>query len=184
MYNIQERLEKFKLTFDEDPEIDYLKKTEIVDVVNRALADLYLSQPDKPINYLANWLYSESHGNEMKLLIEKENKKKQERIDEHNNMINEKNKIKASKEEEENLKLKEKLDFIDAIKKYENFDSNLNVICDKLCYFTNSTGAYFSKYDNKRKKVKITDDENGRDSGKALAKASRIFIPHRVPLLR
>jgi len=160
MYNIQERLEKFKLTFDEDPEIDYLKKTEIVDVVNRALADLYLSQPDKPINYLANWLYSESHGNEMKLLIEKENKKKQERIDEHNNMINEKNKIKASKEEEENLKLKEKLDFIDAIKKYENFDSNLNVICDKLCYFTNSTGAYFSKYDNKRKKVKITDDEN------------------------
>ena len=29
-----------------------------------------------------------------------------------------------------------------------------------MCNFLNFTGAYFSKYDNKRKQVKINDDEN------------------------
>lgn len=160
MYNIQERIDNFKLSFDEDPEIDYLKNCEIVDVINRALADLYLSQPNKPITYLANWLFSESEGNQMKILIDKENKKKQKITDEHNKIIEEDNKIKALEDEKNNLQLKERMDFIDEIKKYENFDMNLNLICDKLCYFVNSTGAYFSKYDNKRKTVKITDDEN------------------------
>ena len=177
MYNIEERLENFQLSFDDDPEIDYLKKMEIVETINRAFADLYHSQPEKPLNYLSNWLFTESLGKNVKLLIEDEKQNKENKISEHLNSMKLQEEENQKKEEIIKNKAKEREEFIDSIKKYENFDSNLNVICDKLCYFLNSTGSYFFEFNNKRKMVSSNEDENAH----LCPSFHRILLRPRIP---
>lgn len=160
MYNILERLEHFKFNFDDDPEISYLKESQIINVINRGLADVYDSQPKNPINFLANWLLVESNGKEIKKVIEAEDTLKaatkqivnfkMQKIEEHKK--NEELKYKKIEDEKESL--------LEKIKTCTNFEASINELCDEIKLVTKSTGVYFGIYDNKRKAVKIDDDEN------------------------
>jgi len=160
MYNILERLEDFKLTYEDDPDIDYLRECRIGEVVNRGLADLYESQPINPINFLANWLLVESNGREIKKIIESEIKLK-EKV-KTNYLIRRKKSEEIQKDKESAIKkeLDQKLNLLEKIKNCDNFESSLNSICEDLKRITKSTGVYFCVFDKKRKPVKIDDDEN------------------------
>ena len=71
--SIIERLEKFKLETKELPDIEYLKISEIGNILNhkggvisRGLAELYKVQPKNPVTFLSNWLLNESRSYKIK----------------------------------------------------------------------------------------------------------------------
>ncbi len=160
MYNILEQLDHFKFNYEDDPEVGYLKESAIVDVINRGLADLYDSQPQYPINFLANWLLMESHGKEIKKMIEAEKKiysATKKTVELKNLMLEEIKKqansaLKKTEDEKEVL--------LNKVKNCSNFETSLNDFCDGIQKITKSTGVYFGIYDKKRKPVKTDDDEN------------------------
>lgn len=47
------------------PEIEFLKSSELCDVVTRGLTELYKVQPKTPVTFLANWLMNESRSKEI-----------------------------------------------------------------------------------------------------------------------
>ena len=160
MYNILDRLDHFKFNYDDDVEISYLKECQLVEIINRGLADLYDSQPKNPINFLANWLLVESKGKEIKKMIESEKTIKtatKQLVDLKNQKLEE-----HKKQEEINIKKieDEKDSLLKKIKSCTNFELNLNELCDEIQIATKSTGVYLGIYDKKRKAVKIDDDEN------------------------
>jgi len=160
MYNILDRLENFKFTYDDDPDVNYLKECLIGDVVNRALADLYETQPKNPVNFLANWLLVESQGQEIKKMIEVQ---KNLKLKTKANFQVKKKKLEEQQKQKE-LEFKkyedEKALLIKKIKSLNNFELNLNEMCNDIKKITRATGVYFCIYDNKRKQVKEEESES------------------------
>jgi hypothetical protein len=68
--SLLEKLESHKLNSQNNPDIDYIKSSELGSVVNRGLAELYKIQPKNPVTFLANWLLNESRSKEIQRKVE------------------------------------------------------------------------------------------------------------------
>ena len=160
MFNIQDRLENFNLLYNHDPDIDYLKSSSINDIVNRALADLYLSQPINPINFLGNWLLTESKASEIKKKIETEKIIKTKITEKQNSKRQKILEIKHQQISNIEKKIEEKKNFLNKIKICNDFENNLNKFSNEIQHFLKLTGVYFCTYDFNRKEIKTEDDES------------------------
>jgi len=145
----------------EEDEMKYLEDSNLNQIVNKGLAELYRIQPENPITFLVNFLLNESHSKEILKKIE----------DDKNNCIKIEEKIKANEEymqklhdeqqQKENEFLAQKDELRNFIKNSQDFNKDLNEICEKLKNIINATGVYISEYSLKRKKVEsIDEDEN------------------------
>ena len=83
--------------------LEYLKQDGIGKVVAKGLADVYLSQPQAPVKYLAAWLKQHSRTQMAARVLEAENVAKEEKLKTYN-----KNEEKAAKEAEVQAEKKKK----------------------------------------------------------------------------
>ena len=146
---------------NEEEQLKYLEETGLYNLVNRGLVELYRIQPENPITFLASYLINEENSKLIIESIEKANNQKvilelkQKEAEEYNKKLIEEQKKKEQEEEAEKEKIKEK------IKSCEDFEANLDDICEDIKNVLGATGVYISSYELKRKQVgDITEDEN------------------------
>jgi len=145
----------------EENEIKYLEDTNLNQIVNKGLAELYRIQPENPIIFLVNFLLNENHSKEILKKFEDDKNnclKIQEKIKNNEEYLQ---KIQEEQQQKENEFLAQKEELRNFIKNSQDLDKDLNEICEKLKNILNATGVYISEYSLKRKKVEsIDEDEN------------------------
>ena len=159
--SIIEKLEKFKIDNNKyEVESNYLNNKAFTTVLNLALVDLYKKQPNNPISYLAHFLLNESRSQLIQTdiqeieLIQKEFKnkaivKKQKESEEE-----------AIQKQLEQKAISQKNKLFEVIQNSDDIERDLGKICNSLKELTNSTGVYFSLYEQKRRFISIEEDEN------------------------
>ena len=144
-----------------DAEIQFLQKSDLTIVLDRAFNELYRLRPQNPILFLSKWLTRESRARELakKYLDEeqKRNRLEQKFFQEEKRKKAENAKkeelIKSRKKDEDNL--------IQEIRDCKDFWLGFNHICERLKGLINATGCYVGIYDLKRRPVMEDDDETG-----------------------
>ena len=145
--------------FKED--IEYLKKDKIGGVISKGLAETYLNNPDRPVEYLAKWLLNYVK-NEKENLSEK---KRNEDFKKLSEKILEQEKIKLKKEEENKKEQEKKVEFKNSIYKKvekEEFVSDLlnKNFFEELKKIFNLNSIQFGKYDFGLKEFNLNEDDN------------------------
>ena len=144
-----------------DAEIQFLQKSDLSIVLDRAFNELYRLRPQNPVLFLSKWLTRESRARELaKKYLEEEQKRSKleqkfykEKKEKELEKLKKEEKIKARKNDEENL-MKE-------IRECKDFWLGFNHICQRLKDLINATGCYIGIYDLKRRSVLEEDDETG-----------------------
>jgi len=144
-----------------DAEIQFLQKSDISIVLDRAFNELYRLRPEKPIVFLSKWLTRESRARELakKYLDEEQRRTRLEQ-----KFFQEEKKKQAEKmrkEEIVQLKKKDENNFLQEIRDCKDFWLGFNHICERLKQLINATGCYIGIYDLKRRPVQEDDDETG-----------------------
>lgn len=156
--SISDLLSNFKFK-GKHSDINYLKSKDIGDVIVKGLSETYITQPQNPVKFLANWLLNEHRSSVIK---EKQvNKKEIEKISisKFEKVKKERAIIEKKKEEEHKAIQNEKDQFIEYIKKSEDLEEMLDELCTKTEKLVNATGVYVYYFDKKRKPVSSLDDE-------------------------
>ena len=144
-----------------DAEIQFLQKSDLSIVLDRAFNELYRLRPENPILFLSKWLTRESRARELaKKYFDEQQKRSQleqkfyqeEKIKKIENL---------KKEEKKQLRIKDENNLIQEIKNCKDFWLGFNHICQRLKELVNSTGCYIGIYDLKRRPVMEDDDETG-----------------------
>ena len=157
------KLKTAQIPKDDTPEeeIQFLDDSNLTNIVNKGLAELYRIQPENPITFLANFLLNENHAKVLQSRIndskelKRQTEEKVQKEEEYMQQIQEEN----NKKEEEKNEIKQKLR--DSIINCEDYEDGLNDICEQLKNIIGATGVYISIYDLKRKEVNSLDeDEN------------------------
>ena len=145
----------------QEEQLKFLEDSDLNRIVNKGLAELYRIQPPNPITFLSQWLLNESYSKTILNQISKDNQLKEETMkkkQEEEEYLAKVNAEQQAKEKEENDK-KEKLK--ELITTSDDYDRDLNEICERIKEIIGATGVYVMKYDLKRKKVEsIDEDEN------------------------
>ena len=145
----------------QEEQLKFLEDSDLNRIVNKGLAELYRIQPPNPITFLSQWLLNESYSKTILNQIAKDNLLKEETLKkkkEEEEYLAKLNAEQQAKEKEENDK-KEKLK--ELITTSDDYDRDLNEICERIKEILGATGVYVMKYDLKRKKVEsIDEDEN------------------------
>jgi len=162
--SLLENLKNYKYQKPEEkpknPNAEYLDSYKRI--VARGLAELNKIRPNNPITFLAEWLYNESESREILLGIDNCNKQKELLDKKYEELKQKKAEEKAKQDKIEEEKRKQKEDLEKSITTCEDFEDNLNEICEKFKNIIGATGVYISKYDLKRKYPIDPDaDENG-----------------------
>ncbi len=144
-----------------DAEIQFLQKSDLSIVLDRAFNELYRLRPNNPILFLSKWLTRESRARELaKKYFDEEQKRT--RLEQKFFQEERQKKIENLKKEEKiKLRLKDENNFMQEIKNCKDFWLGFNHICQRLKELINATGCYIGIYDLKRKPVMEDDDENG-----------------------
>ena len=149
-----------KIETPED-QLKFLEDSDLNRIVNKGLAELYRIQPPNPITFLSQWLLNESYSKTILNQIEQDKLLKEQTIlkkkeeDEYIAKINEETEQKNKELNDKKEKLKE------LIMTSEDYDKDLDEICERIKDLLGATGVYVMKYELKRKKVEsIDDDEN------------------------
>ena len=157
------KLKTAQIPKDDTPEeeIKFLDDSNLTNIVNKGLAELYRIQPENPITFLANFLLNENHAKVLQSRIndsrelKKKTEEKVQKEEEYLQQLQEEN----NKKEEERNEIKQKLR--DSIINCEDYEDGLNDICEQLKNIIGATGVYISIYDLKRKEVtSLDEDEN------------------------
>ena len=144
-----------------DAEIQFLQKSDLTIVLDRAFNELYRLRPKKPILFLSKWLTRESRARELakKYLDEEQKRNKLEQKFYQEEKKKQRENLK--KEEKINLRIKDENNLIQEIKNCKDFWLGFNHICQHLKNLINATGCYIGIYDLKRRPVMEDDDETG-----------------------
>lgn len=141
--------------------IKYLEQTNLLNVVNKGLAELYRIQPQNPITFLSDFLFNESYSTKIVSGIEEEKKASEIASVRTKKLEEEAQKIKVETETQEASINEQKEKLRGTITTCEDFETSLNDICEQLKNIVHATGVYVSVYDLKRKPVEsIDEDEN------------------------
>ena len=142
-------------------EIQFLEKSDLSIVLDRAFNEVYRLRPKNPILFLSKWLTRESRARELaKKYFEDEQKRSKI---EHKFLQEEKQKQleQLKKEQQIQLRKKDEDNLIQEIRDCKDFWLGFNHICQRLKNLINATGCYIGIYDLKRRPVLEDDDENG-----------------------
>ena len=144
-----------------DAEIQFLQKSDLTIVLDRAFNELYRLRPQNPILFLSKWLTRESRARELaKKYLDEEQKRN--RLEQKFFQEEKRKKAEnAKKEEQINLRIKDENNFMQEIKDCKDFWLGFNHICQRLKGLINATGCYIGIYDLKRRPVLEDDDETG-----------------------
>ena len=144
-----------------DAEIQYLQKSDLSIVLDRAFNELYRLRPKNPVLFLSKWLTRESRARELaKKYFDEEQKRN--RLEQKFFQDEKQKKVEnAKKQEKIKLRLKDENNFMQEIKNCKDFWLGFNNICQRLKDLINATGCYIGIYDLKRKPVMEDDDETG-----------------------
>ena len=144
-----------------DAEIQFLEKSDLSIVLDRAFNEVYRIRPKNPILFLSKWLTRESRARELaKKYFDEEQKRSK---------LEQKFFQEEKKKQEENLKKQQQIqlrkkdedNFMQEIKDCKDFWLGFNHICQRLKDLINATGCYIGIYDLKRRPVMEDDDETG-----------------------
>ena len=144
-----------------DAEIQFLQKSDLTIVLDRAFNELYRLRPKNPILFLSKWLTRESRARELaKKYFDEEQKRN--RLEQKFFQEEKRKKAENSKKEEQiKLRLKDEDNLIQEIRDCKDFWLGFNHICERLKGLINATGCYIGIYDLKRRPVEEDDDETG-----------------------
>ena len=144
-----------------DAEVQFLQKTDLTIVLDRAFNELYRLRPKNPILFLSKWLTRESRARELaKKYLDEEQKRY--KLEQKFYQEEKKKRIENLKKEEKiNLRIKDENNLMQEIKNCKDFWLGFNHICQHLKNLINATGCYIGIYDLKRKPVVEEDDETG-----------------------
>ena len=142
-------------------EIQFLQKSDLTIVLDRAFNELYRLRPKNPILFLSKWLTRESRARELaKKYFDEEQKRN--RLEQKFFQEEKRKKAENSKKEEQiKLRLKDEDNLIQEIRDCKDFWLGFNHICERLKGLINATGCYIGIYDLKRRPVEEDDDETG-----------------------
>ena len=144
-----------------DAEIQFLQKSDLTIVLDRAFNELYRLRPQNPILFLSKWLTRESRARELaKKYLDEEQKRN--RLEQKFFQEEKRKKAEnAKKEEQIKLRKKDEDNLIQEIRDCKDFWLGFNHICERLKGLINATGCYVGIYDLKRRPVMEDDDETG-----------------------
>ena len=144
-----------------DAEIQFLQKSDLTIVLDRAFNELYRLRPQNPILFLSKWLTRESRARELaKKYLDEEQKRN--RLEQKFFQEEKRKKAEnAKKEEQIKSRKKDEDNLIQEIRGCKDFWLGFNHICERLKGLINATGCYVGIYDLKRRPVMEEDDETG-----------------------
>ena len=144
-----------------DAEIQFLQKSDLTIVLDRAFNELYRLRPQNPVLFLSKWLTRESRARELaKKYLDEEQKRN--RLEQKFFQEEKRKKAEnAKKEEQINSRKKDEDNLIQEIRDCKDFWLGFNHICERLKGLINATGCYVGIYDLKRRPVMEDDDETG-----------------------
>ena len=142
-----------------DAEVQFLQKSDLTIVLDRAFNELYRLRPKNPILFLSKWLTRESRARELaKKYLDEEQKRY--KLEQKFYQEEKKKRIENLKKEEKiNLRIKDENNLMQEIKNCKDFWLGFNHICQHLKNLINTTGCYIGIYDLKPKPVMEEDDE-------------------------
>ena len=144
-----------------DAEIQFLEKSDLSIVLDRAFNEVYRLRPQNPILFLSKWLTRESRARELAKKYFEDEQKRSKLQEKFYKEEKQKQLEKLKKEEQIKLRKKDENNLVQEIKDCKDFWLGFNHICQRLKGLINATGCYIGIYDLKRRPVMEDDDETG-----------------------
>ena len=144
-----------------DAEIQFLEKSDLSIVLDRAFNEVYRLRPKNPILFLSKWLTRESRARELARKYFEDEQKRSKIEQKFLQEEKQKQLEQLKKEQQIQLRKKDENNLIQEIRDCKDFWLGFNHICQRLKNLINATGCYIGIYDLKRRPVMEDDDETG-----------------------